>query len=48
VSSLITRCHELKDAGKLGEARKLFRRVEKLNERLLKLEDRGRRTPRMH
>lgn len=31
-----------------SQARKLFRRVEKLNERLLKLEDTGRRTPRMH
>ena len=48
VLALIERCHAPRDAGKIGHARKLFRRVEKLNERLLELEDTGRRTPRMH
>ena len=38
---LIERVAALRDAGKIAEARKLFRRVEKLNERLLKLEERG-------
>jgi hypothetical protein len=45
---LIERVAVLRDAGKIAEARKLFRRVERLNERLLKLEDTGPRTPRMH
>ena len=48
VLALIGRCNALRDVGKIGEARKLFRRVEKLNERLLELEDTGRRAPRTH
>ncbi|MGA8705975.1 MAG: hypothetical protein WB646_03195 [Steroidobacteraceae bacterium] len=48
VLALIVRCHALRDSGKIGQARKLFRRVEKLNDRLLELEDTGRWTPRMH
>jgi hypothetical protein len=48
VLALIERCHALRDAGRIAQARKLFRRVEKLNERLLELEDMGRRAPKMH
>jgi response regulator RpfG family c-di-GMP phosphodiesterase len=39
--NLIERCAALCDAGKLTEARRLFRRVEQLNERLLEPEDIG-------
>lgn len=39
--NLIERCAALRDAGKLTEARRLFRRVEQLNERLLEPEDIG-------
>jgi hypothetical protein len=39
VLALIERCHALRDAGNIGQARKLFRRVEKLNERLVELEE---------
>ena len=42
---LIRRCNELREAGNLAQARKLFRQCEKLNEKLLELEDIG---PRMH
>jgi hypothetical protein len=31
VLALIERCHPLRDAAKISQARKLFRRVEKLN-----------------
>ncbi len=42
---LIRRCNELREAGKLAQARKLFRQCEVLNEKLLELEDLG---PRLH
>ncbi len=41
---LIRRCN-LREAGKLAQARKLFRQCEELNEKLLELEDIG---PRVH
>jgi len=40
---LIRRCNELREAGKLTQARKLFRQCEKLNEKLLEIEDIGAR-----
>jgi hypothetical protein len=46
--ALIERCNAVRDAGKITQAQKLFRRVKKLNERLLELEDTGRRAPRVH
>ena len=42
---LIRRCNELREAGKIAQARKVFRQCEALNEKLLELEDVG---PRMH
>ena len=39
VLALIDRCTALRDAGKIEQARKLFRQVERLNERLLELEE---------
>ena len=41
---LIRRCGELREAGKLAQARKLFRQCEELNEKLLELEN----LPRLH
>jgi hypothetical protein len=43
--ALIERCAAVRDARKLAAAGKLFRRVKRLNERLLELEDIG---PRLH
>ena len=46
--ALIERCAVLRDAGKVAEARRLFRQVERLNEKLIGLESvprpSGRRT----
>jgi hypothetical protein len=42
---LIQRCNNLRDAGKIAEARKVFRQAERLNEKLLELEE---IVPRLH
>jgi len=39
VLALIERCNKLRDGGRIEQARKLFKEVERLNERPLRLED---------